>query len=64
MAAELGRSTYAEILVAFHGIFAPIEWAVIERAGHLSNIERPGEFNRLVLDFLLANMGNTDFNDH
>ncbi len=63
MAAELGRSTYAEILVAFHGIFAPIEWAVIERAGHLSNIERPGEFNRLVLDFLLANIGDADLNN-
>ena len=26
--------------------------AVIERAGHLSNLERPDEFNRIVLEFL------------
>ena len=38
-------------------------FAVIERAGHLSHIERPGEFHRLVLDFLLANIGDADLND-
>ncbi len=38
-------------------------FAMIERAGHLSNIERPVEFNRLVLDFLLANVGDADLND-
>jgi 3-oxoadipate enol-lactonase len=26
--------------------------AVIERAGHLSNLERPDEFNRIVLEFV------------
>jgi pimeloyl-ACP methyl ester carboxylesterase len=27
---------------------------VIPRAGHLSNLEKPDEFNRVVLEFLLA----------
>ena len=54
MAADLGRSTYGEILVAFHGIFAPIERAVIGR--HLARLQAMGLHRRARTPLLLRDL--------
>lgn len=49
---ERDRLTPPKLAAKIHAAIPGSELAVIEGAGHLSNIERPEAFNRLVLDFL------------
>jgi len=48
----LDRLTPPKLAARMHDVIPGSELAIIEGAGHLSNIERPEAFNRLLLDFL------------
>ncbi len=52
---EYDRLTPPEVSEGMHRKIRDSELAIIEDAGHLSNIENPDRFNEVVLDFLLRN---------
>jgi pimeloyl-ACP methyl ester carboxylesterase len=45
-----------EIMGIMAKAIPPSRFVMIPRAAHLSNLERPSEFNRIVLEFLRENV--------